>query len=456
MAGIASPGVGSGLDVKTLVASLMKIAQQPVLRINQKEAQVQASISAYGSLKSSLSALQDTMTTLQTEGTFQTLSASATTAETSPVLTVSSDDTAIPASYSVTVDRLAQAHKVGSDEFSTSTSFGGGVGDTMTLTAGSTSFEVDLSTSMSLAQVQAAINVEANATGITAGVITGDSGKETLVLTSATTGYSDRVQLSYGGALNSSTFNFSMLNRDSSDVLLATEAELDASLTVDGVTVTRSSNSISDVVSGLTLNLETTGQSTVSIAYDSSGATNSVNAFVKAYNATKDQLAAAKDGGASDSLVRSVESQLRGILNGSGPSSSLYKYVSELGVTSNADTGKLEYDSSDLTAALTADLDGVIAFFTDTSNGFAVRMDAALEGFVEASGTIDSIVSGATDQASRLASSRDSLNRRLEGVERRYNQQFTSLDVLMASMTSTSNYLGRQLDILDNLVTRSK
>jgi len=452
MAGIASPGVGSGLDVKTLVASLMKIEQQPLVRLNQKEAVVQAGISAYGALKASLASLQSTLTTLETETTYQATSAASSDTD---VLTASSDETAVGSSYSVTVSRLAQEHKIGSTAVASSATFGGGVGDELTITVGSNSFDIDLSSALTLEEIQTAINVESNATNATAGLITGDSGNQTLVLTSGSSGYSDRVQLSYGGAINSSTFNFSMLNRDASNVLLSAEAELDASLSVDGASVTRSSNSITDVVSGLTLDLKDTGQSTVTIAQDTSIAKSAVDAFIKTYNTLRGQLSDFESNGANGSIVRNVETQLRNVLNTEFSGLGEYSYLSELGVTSNALTGQLEFDSAMLTDALAENPDSIKDFFSDSS-GFATVMDSLLEGFVGSGGTIDSVVGGAQDQISRISSSRDSLSRRLEGVERRYNDQFTALDVLMASMTSTSNYLGRQLDILDSIVTGKK
>jgi len=445
---ISSPGLGSGLDVNGIVSQLMSVEQQPLVRLNQKEAQVQAEISAYGTLKSGLSSLQTAMEKLTDAETFQATKA---TSSDSDVFTVSSDTNAVTSSYNVTVNRLAQQHKLGSAEFASTDTFGGTAGDELTLTVGSASFTLDLSTAKTLEEIQSAINTESNDTGVTAGLITGDSGNQTLVLTSGATGYDNRVQLSFGGSLDASTFNFSMLNRDADDQLLGGEAELDASLTVDGVSVTRASNSISDVIDGLTLDLQSAGQASVSIATDTGVAKGAVSGFVAAYNSLKGQLSTLSASGASGSVLRNIENQIRGVLNTKITGLGDYSYISELGVTTNSDTGKLEFDSETLVTALEDAPDSVTGFFSDEDSGFAVGFGSLLEGFVQSGGTIDSIIEGGNNRIDSIERSRESLERRLEDIEARYLREFGVLDGLIANMSTTSEYLTSQLDILSNL-----
>ncbi len=450
---ISSPGLGSGLDVKGIVSQLMAIEQQPLLRLNQKEARVQAEISAYGSLKGGLSSLQGAMGKLKSPATFSATRASSSDAK---VLGASSNTDAAASSYDVTVNRLAQAHKLGSAELASGAIIGGAAGDELTLTVGSDSFTLDLSTGMTLSQIQQAINVETNETGVTAGLISGDSGNQTLVLTSGSSGYDNRVQLSFGGAIDANTLSFSMLNKDQDALPLGSETELDSSLTVDGVAVTRASNQVSDVVSGLTLNLKDTGQATVTIGQDTSVARSAVDNFVKAYNSVRDQLSELKSTSTSSSVLRNIEAQLRSMLNTESTGSGSYAYISQLGVTTNADTGKLEFEPEMLTTAMEDNPAGLAAFFGDANTGFAVRFDAMIEGFVGAGGTIDSIVQGSNDQIGSINRSRDSLEGRLADIEQRYLKQFGALDTLMASMSTTSDYLTGQLDILANLVSGNR
>ena len=449
MAGISAPGLGSGLDINGIISQLMAVESQPLNKLNQKEAGYQAEISGYGALKSSLSTLQLSLGALQKPETFHATQGSTTDES---VFLVSTDTDAVPSTYDITVNRLAQRHKLGAAEFASTDTFGGGVDDALTLTVGSSSFIIDLSTAKTLEEIQAVINVDSNETGITAGLITGDSGNQTLVLTSDKSGYENRVQLSFGGAIDASTFNFATLNRDADGQVLAADTELNSSLLVDGVTVTRGSNNISDVVDGLTLELKDTGRAVAGISRDPAVASSAVEGFISAYNELKSQITSLSHGTLKgSSLLRGIESQLRGVLNQSLSGLGGVSYISQLGITSNEDTGKLQLDSDTLNSALEEGPDSVSAFLSDEDNGFAAKLDGILDGFLMSGGMIDSVIDGTKNRIDRISDQRDSLGRRLESIERRYRNQFTALDTLMARMTTTSDYLTRQLDSLANM-----
>ncbi len=454
MAGISAPGLGSGLDVNGIISQLMAVESQPLAKLDQKEAGYQAEISGYGSLKSALSTLQSSLSSLKSQETFQATSGRSSDES---VLSVRTGADVVPSTYDVTVNRLAQRHKYGSAEFASTQTFGGSAGDSLTITSGTASFTIDLSTAMTLEEIQAAINVDANETGITAGLITGDNGNQTLVLTSGESGYDRRVQVSYGGTLDATTFSFSTLNRDSNGVLLSSDTELDASLVVDGVSVTRSGNQITDVINGVTLDLVGTGTAVVTVAEDPAVAVNAVRGFVDAYNELKETLSSLASSSLNgNSLVRRVESGLRGVFNQAFRGLGDYTYLAEFGIRTNKDTGKLEFDPAKLEAALQDNPDSVTNFFSDGDKGFAVRVDDLIEGFVGTDGMIDSVIQGVNSSIERVGDQREALQRRLEMIEKRYRDQFTALDTLMAQMTTTSDYLGRQLDALAAMVNNKK
>ena len=451
MAGIAAPGLGSGLDVNGIISQLMAVESQPLAKLDQREAGYQAEISGYGTLKSALSSLQSSLTALADADTFHATRGSTTD---DAVVVIDTAPDAVPSSYDIQVGRLAQRHKLGASEFASDTTFGGNVDDALTLTVGTTSFSVDLSSAMTLEQIQAAINVDGNETGVTAGLITGDSGNQTLVLTSGSSGYEDRVQLSFGGPITDGTFGFSTLNRDADGQLLAADTELDAALVVDGVGVTRGSNSIADVVEGVTIELKGVGHAVADIDRNQAAATSAVSGFVNAYNELKDQLATLSRGTLSgSSLLRGVESRLRGVLNQALSGLGDVSYVSQLGITSNEKTGKLQLDSGKLDAALEQGADSVASFFTD-DNGFVTRLDGVLDGLLRSGGMIDSVIDGTNSRIDRIGDQRDALERRLEAIEKRYRNQFAALDTLMARMTTTSDYLTQQLDNLSNMLKK--
>ena len=450
---ITSSGLGSGLDIKGIVAKLMQTEQQPLVQLNKAETKVQAQISSYGSLKGSLSTLQDAMAKLKDVATFQ---ATKSTSSDPAVFTVSSDKTALNATYNVTVNQLAQSHKLGSSAIDSTATFGGTAGDKLILKVGTNSFNVDLSGAKTLTEIQAAINVDTNTTGVTAGLISGNAGKQTLVLTSGTTGYDGRVQLSYAGAVNVGSFNFTMLNQDANGVPLTSTNQLDASLNVDGVAVTRSSNSITDAVSGLTLNLKAAGQATATIAQDTSVAQTAVNSFISAYNGLKGQLTQLKASGVSGSFLRGLNSQLRGMLNTARSGLGHYSYLAELGITSDAKTGMLALDSTKFTTALKDNSASVLGFFSDANKGFAVKFDSLINIFVQPGGTIDSFTSSAKNQISDFERNRDSINKRLATIEKNYQKKFAAMDSLVATMTKTGQYLTQQLAALSSSSSTGK
>jgi len=386
MAAVQSLGIGSGLDVNSIVSQLMAIEGQPLQRLAQQEAGYQAEISALGSLRSTLSNLQDAVATLKDAATFQGFVAGVSD---DAVLTASADSTAAPGRFDVTVDRLAQRHKLASGEFDITDTFGGTAGDELVLTVGTASFTADLSTAKTLTEIRDAINGTGNETGVTATVVNGDSGNQTLVLTSAETGYDGRIQLGYGGNINALTFGFATINKDSEDQTISSETELDAAFTVDGVSVTRASNSIDDVVDGITLELGSEGSAAVTIARDTESIDEAVGEFVSAYNTLRSQVSTLAAGELSgDSTVLRIESQVRSALNTALGGTGVFQYVQQIGVSTNED-GNLVLDSSVLTSALEGDLEGVAALFSNADTGFAVRLDTLLEGFVSSDGLID-------------------------------------------------------------------
>lgn len=445
---ISSAGIGSGLDVNSIVTQLMAIERQPLNRLDQKEAQYQAEISGYGSLKSALSSLQTSLDKLKESSTFRTTAGASSDSD---VFSVSTDIDAVPSTYDITVNRLAQKHKLGASEFASATTFGGGAGDELTISVGTDQFTVDLSTAQTLSEIQAAINVTANETGVTAGIITGDNGNQTLILTSGESGFDNRVQLSYGGTIDAATFNFSTFNRDVDGLLLGSDTELDASLLVDGITITRGSNTVSDVVENVTFSLKGIGRAEANITHSAADANSAMEAFVEAYNGLNELLGDLSSGSLSGNrILISIETQIRGVLNHSLSNLGSVGYISELGITTNKDTGALEFDSDMLASVLESNLDGVDAFFSD-ENGFAARLDAILEGYRRSDGLVDTILDGVNDRIRDIDRSRDSLEQRLVLTEQRIRAQFTSLDVLMGELTSTSNYLTTQLSGLENL-----
>jgi flagellar hook-associated protein 2 len=451
---ISSAGLGSGLDINGIISTLMQVEAQPLTALQTKEASYQAKLSAFGSLKGALSSLQTAAQTLKNTTTFTGKSASVSD---STVLTTSASSTTAAGSYSISVTQIAKFHAVRSNTNYAAT--------TDTLNTGTLSIAVGSGTAVNvaidsgnntLAGISAAINA-ANA-GVTASVIN-DGTANRLVLASKTSGSAGAITVAVTDSGSGGTHALSGL---ASASLVTTQTADDANLTINGLAITRSSNTITDAVNGLTLNLlkgtvATPGTATVTVAQNTAAVTAAVSAFVKAYNDAVGSIKAltaydAANKRASvltgDSTARSIQSQLSNLVQTSvtGIAGGISR-LSDIGITVQKD-GTLATDSSKLSAALadtTKDVNSLFTQTTEGNEGIAVRFGTLLEGVVGSAGLISSRTDGINASIKDLQKRADALNLRLTQIEKRYRTQFTSLDTLVASMNQTSQYLTQQL-----------
>lgn len=440
---ITAAGVGSGLDIETIVSQLMSLERRPLLALQQKEAVAKAQISDFGSLKSVVSSFKDAMDKLGTADKFKIFSP---VSSDETVLTASASSSAAGGSYTLDVQRLAQNHKQGSSPFAPGATFGGTAGDSLTLTVNGTSSTIDLSSAKDMAGVRDAINSAADNPGVTATIVD-DGTNEHLILTSDESGYDQRVQLSYGGSITSGTFGFGTLNTDSVGATLVDLTKLDASFSVDGIAITAASNQASGVVDGLTFNLKGVGSSVLSVDRDTQSIEASAQEFVDAYNAVLQKVDELKSGSiGNDSMLRGVVSRLQGVLNTSvtGLTGS-FSSLSEIGISSNSKTGELELDSAKFDAALTTDFSAVSDVFTDATSGYATRFIDVADDMLQSNGLFDSRVDTLNKQVTTYQNKESNLEFNLQLKEKSLRSQYAALDALIGSLNSTSAFLTANL-----------
>lgn len=395
---ISSPGVGSGLDVNGIVTQLMTIEAQPLAALNTREASYLAKISAYGGLKGALSSFQDAARALTDNNKYHTIKASASDAS---VLTASATNSAAPgASYSIEVTQLARTQKLATAGQASATAIVG-TGTLSfefgTIAQGSGSFDTNTGqytgatfTSNGAAAktvtIDAAHNtlngirdaINAAKIGVTASIVNvGGATPFRLTLSPAATGEANSLKITATGdaALGA------LLAHDPQGTqnLSETSSAQNAKLVIDGLPVTRPSNTISGAIPDVTLNLVKTNTGapvTVSTARDMSALAGAVEGLVKAYNdlnrsiadlTSYDQATGSKGLLLGDSAVRSVHGRLRATLstalNGAGGLNNL----SQLGISFQKD-GMLALDSAKLQAAISGNPEGVAGFFAANSN----------------------------------------------------------------------------------------
>ncbi|MBL3598377.1 MAG: flagellar filament capping protein FliD [gamma proteobacterium endosymbiont of Lamellibrachia anaximandri] len=442
---ISAPGIGSGLDVNSIVEQLMSLEQIPIQNLQSKEAGFLTQISAYGALRGSLASFQSTVDKLNGFSGIGLFSASSAD---EAVFTVNADNDAAAGSYDIVVQALAESHKMGSASFADSdTTTIGSAGDTMTLGIGTQSFNVDIG-GKTLSQIEQAINEATDNTGVSAGIIQENSGSFYLTLTSDETGLENAMSVSFADSGNNPIADpLSMVQ---------TRAAADAQLLVDNsYTITRSSNSISDAIQGVTLELLATSVDEVALNVDKDlGAVQTtVQSFVDAYNSLRDTLSTLGSGELSgDGTLRMMEQQISSALGSKSDVEGTFKYASSIGISFQRD-GSLQLDTAVLTEALESDFSSVTKLFSDDDQGLAFRLDVLVENMLDPDGLIDAREDGLDARVKNVQDQRESLEFRLAKTEARFRAQFAGLDTLMVRLSATSDFLTQQLQGLQDLAS---
>ncbi len=439
---ITAPGVGSGLDVRSIVNDLMALERRPIEALQRRQNQYEAQLSAYGQLKSTLSGFQDAMKGLSSTDAFKVFSASTSNED---ALQVSAASTAPLGSYNVRVERLAGYHKVGSSEFADTATFGGAAGDSIAIQVGTdpaNTISIDLSAAKTLEEIRDFINDDVNNPGVSATVVNGNGGNQKLILTSEDSGTASAMTISYGGSLTAASFGLQTLNDIGGDLAL-----LDAEISVDGYSVTRASNTISDVIQGVTLDLHQAQPGVdiqVKIDRDLDAAKESVQAFADAYNDLRSSIKSLRSGQLeADSTLLSIERGLLNIMNNPG-GGGVYNHLSEIGLSIQKD-GNMSVKTTQLESALNTDFSAVADLFANTQDGYATRFESLTGTWLETGGLIDSRTDGLGSRIEDLEDRQTAMDRRMEQVEARYLRQFSALDSLVAQLQGTSDFLTSQL-----------
>jgi len=373
---MSSPGIGSGLDVNSIITQLMAVENQPMKALQTKAQGMQTQLSAFGQMQSLVASLQDATTPLMTASNYALTSA---TSSDSTSIGVTSTASAVAGNYAVSVSALATSQTLVSatGQFSTSADVVGT--GTLTISLGSwntgqtaftpksgaqsVSIAID-STSNTLAGIRDKINA-ANA-GVTASIVTDSSGAR-LALQSSSTGAVNGFKISVADddGNNTDATGLSRLAFDptaSVTQMTQTTAAADTQATVNGISISSPSTTLTNVIQGLTLNVSkvTTSPVQVAVTANTDALKTMVTSFVSAYNALNAFVSAntaydpvAKKGALlqGDSTTLSLQSQLRNVLGGFDTASTVFTTLSSVGLQFQKD-GSLKVDDTKLSAAV--------------------------------------------------------------------------------------------------------
>lgn len=470
MATITSTGVGSGLDVTTIITQLMALERRPLDLLQQQSSTVQSQLSAFGTLKNQIAALGDVATRLADKTSWNPLRS-----ETSSPgdLAVTTTSKASAGTHSVEIQQLAQAQSLVSASYAgpaavvgTGTlviEIGTTSGSTFTAKGGTTPLSVQIgSDQQTLAGVRDAINAAGSefkasivsSGGISRLVLRGGEGVE----------HSVRITATDNDGNNTDATGLSALAWDpaaaagSGRNLTQSQAAQDAAYTLDGIALTSASNNPSDVLEGVSLSLKhvTSGAVSLSISNDTAALKKNINDFVKSYNdlnrlvrnyTQADPSGTNRGTLQADSTVSSMSIQLRSLLQGSVEGLNGVSNLSAAGIEIQRD-GSLSVRDDRLTALIAAP-DQLAALFgkvatagNNASGGFAQRVQAWTKSITGDTGLLASRTDGLQRRQDFNQRQQTVAEERIARTETRLRAQYQKLDTEMSKLKASLASLG--------------
>lgn len=463
MASISTLGIGSGLDLSSVLDSLQAAQKATLTPISKQQSSYTAKLSGYGTLKSALVSFQTANTALNKADLFTATS----TASSSTAFSATTTGNAVAGKYTINVTQLAQSQTLTTKNTLPDSKTAIATGDSvLTIQQGGGKEPVTINVSAansSLGGIRDAINNSKS--GVSASIINVGNGQYRLSVTSDDTGSDNAMKLSVSGDSALQSFmGYNGTSTDAANSMVESVTAQNAELTVNNIKITNSSNNISDALEDITLNLKdvTTGNQTLTITKDTSKAETAVKAWVDAYNSLQDTFSSltkytAVDSGTTqdsgngallgDSTLRTIQTQLKGLLN-NPQSSSSFKTLAQIGVTSDPSTGKLELDNDKLSAALKKDASGVKEMIVGDgkASGITTVIGNNVTSWLSSTGVIKAATDGVSKTLNNLTAQYNKASERIDSEMARYKAQFTQLDVMMSSLNSTSSYLTQQFD----------
>jgi flagellar hook-associated protein 2 len=459
-AGISFGGLASGLDTKAIISALVAVEQRPIRALEQKKTQLGKQKTLFSDLRGLLDKLSTASKALKTTQDFLAMKAAS---DDEAALTAQASPSATPGTYTVRVNSLAKA-QVNSSTGSASRTASLGGPASLQLDIGGGTYLIGVA-SPNLDSIAAAINEfdTQNQIGVRAEVV--DTGNTTggganryqLVVRSTKTGTDGAFTLSVddGDAAFAAVVNDVAAN--------VRTAASNASLTINGaVSIQRSTNQISDLWPGITLDLKSVPNPpkdiTVTVTTDTEATSKKVEAFVEAYNKVVDffteQNALDAEGKAKsplfgDQTLRSLRSTLRSAVGTAvaAQPNQPFQLLSQIGVTSDT-AGKLTFNRSKFEEKLVEDEQAAAAIFTDAQNGVASQFITKIEVYTD---SVDGLLKNRTDtfdrQTKQTQSRIDQAERRLELYEKQLEAKYANLENLLARLQgqgSSVSAIGRR------------
>lgn len=460
MASVKSAGIGSGLDLESIISATLQAEFQPkAAKLTKTESSLKVQLSGLGAIKSVLAKLQDVMKELSKPAVFENRTASVrqpgNAKDEGDLISVTASTTATPGAFNVEVGQLAKGSRAVSGvgaTFTSSSEVISATAGTMTFEAGTKSFTIDVAAGATLEDIRQSINKSKQNFGVSVNIInTGTESK--LVVTSNVTGAGNDLKITGSSADYNRLTTQAFGGGAGGLAIAAADQAQNAIIKVDGQTITSATNTFKDAVQGLTIKAlrqsisAETAKATVDV--DKEGVTKKVDEFVTAFNNSIEMINQQSLLSTSplygDPTVRAIKDQLISTLSTTVKDGGAFTTIFDIGLSLNA-SNKLEKKSvvRSVGEALDTNYNDVGTLFTQ-AGGIATSFTKLLDGYVGTGGMIkkrqDDIDVGLKD----VSNDRKNLDYRLETMEKNLRKKYSALDVLIGQMKSTNNYLTSQL-----------
>ena len=443
----AFSGKTSGIDVSTVVSELMQIQRQPEVQLQNQQTTINSQVSALTSISTQLTALYTSVNSLK--DIFGAFSQNTTGSSDSAIVSATADSTAAAGTHSITVSKLATTSSSYSGYIPSGTSLGG---TQIVINYGSDPNKPVKTDTINIPSAdatlqQAASYINSGSYGATASVVTDSQGSR-LVLVSKTSGASGN------------------LNVSSSAASFTTAAGIDAQLTVDGVPVDSSTNTVTGAIPGVTLSLgaaDANSSVLVSVQPDTTAASQAIQNFVDAYNAvigsinsqfTVNSTTGSEGVLGGDSMLRSLQSSLLSMVSTAASGAGQYVNLQSLGIEMQND-GTLQVNSANLSQALSSNFSDVQKFFQSTSGWGQAAGTQMLQLTDPTLGPVAADINGLKQTNQGLTDQINDFELRMSAVQDQLTTQYSSLDALLQQYPMQLQQVAAQLGSLPN-TTSSK
>jgi len=428
-------GLASGLDTNSIVDAMVAVAQQPLTALQKSQSDLNTQISSLGDLISKLNALQSAAQGLSDNGVLGVKPSSVNTG-----FTATAGSSAVAGSYSVQVMALAQAAKVRSEGYASTDTVTGG---TLSLSVQGTSYPITIADGAHLGDVATAINQSG---APVSAVVLNDGTNNYLSITSANTGYPTT-----GKPADALSYTMTATGTAGKALALTTiQAAQNASMQVDGLTFTRQSNLVSDVLPGTTLSLQSvdTAAENLVLANDPASTQANLQKFATAYNAIVSalgqQLNPVSNRSATladDNSIGWIQAQMQQLTTAVVPGIANVHTLAEVGLKTSQD-GTLSVDQATLTKAIAKNPSAVNSLFSTSGTGISALVTNLANLYAQGTtGILATDQTSLQDRVKLMGDQASALQAQIDTYRQTLLAQFSAMESTVSSLKTAGNYI---------------